>query len=200
MKTKISKYLSIICGAIIIAFGMYNVHSRCQISEGGMLGLVLLLRHWFHISPSIGNLVIDVTALITGTLVLKKSFLIDSLVATVSFSVCYRVLECFEPMLPDLSAYPFLAAVAGGCFVGAGTILIVRHGCAAGADDTFALIANAKLHIKLSTYYFMSDFTILLLSMTYIPPKRIIWSFLTVIVSSGLIAIFCPEPKKSVKA
>lgn len=190
------KYLSIVSGSIVIAFGMYNIHAVCAISEGGVLGLVLLLRHWFHISPAIGNFVIDVIALIAGTVILKKSFLKDSLIATISFSVCYRILECFDPVLPNLSNLPALAAILGGCFVGGGTIMIVRHGCAAGADDTFALIANAKTHIKLSTYYFMSDFTILMLSMTYISPKKIIWSFLSVLVSSGLIAIFCPEPKK----
>ena len=192
---KVSKYLSIVCGAIIIAFGMYNIHARCFISEGGVLGFVLLLRHWFLISPAIGNLVIDVLALLLGTLILKKTFLWDSLLATISFSTCYRVLEYVGPILPDLKDAPALAALLGGCFVGIGTILIVRHGCAAGADDTFALIVNAKTHIKLSTYYFISDFTILTLSLSYISYRRIIWSFLSVCVSSGLIAIFCPEPK-----
>lgn len=190
------KYLSIICGAAIIAFGMFHIHARCAISEGGVLGLVLLFRYWLHLSPAIGNFVIDMIALVAGTILLKNNFLKDSLVATFSYSLCYRFLEYTGPMFPDISAYPAWAAILGGCFVGFGTILIVRHGCAAGADDTFALIAHAKTHMKLSTYYFMSDFTILLLSMTYIPPKRILWSFLSVTVSSGLIAIFCPEPKK----
>lgn len=188
------KYPSIVFGAIIIAFGMFNIHARCQISEGGVLGLVLLARHWLHISPAIGNFIIDVTALAVGTLILKKNFLKDSIIASLSFSICYRILEAFPPTLPDLGPHPAIAAVLGGCFVGIGTIFIVRYGCAAGADDTFALIANAKTHMKLSTYYFMSDFLVLLLSLTYIPLSRIIWSFLSVIVSSGLIMIFSPEP------
>lgn len=189
------KYPSILLGAAIIAFGMYNIHARCAISEGGVLGLVLLLRHWFHISPGIGNFVIDVAAMVAGALILKKSYLWDSLVATIGFSVCYEVMSRFPPLLPDLSTQPVLAAILGGLFVGTGTILIVRHGCAAGADDTFALIVNHKTHIKLSTYYFLSDFTVLLLSLTYISPIRIWWSVLSVVVSSGMIAIFCPEPK-----
>lgn len=195
-KNTIIKYISITLGAALISFGMYNIHSRCDISEGGVLGVALLLQHWLHLSPAISNPVMDILAMLAGTLILKNTFLKDSLFASLAFALWYRLYECFPPLLPDLSAYPALAAILGGCFVGFGTILIVRHGCAAGADDSLALIANALTGIKLSTYYFISDFSVLALSLSYIPARRIVWSFLTVIVSSGLIAILCPEPKK----
>lgn len=195
-KFRPKKYISILLGAALISFGMYNIHSRCAISEGGVLGMALLLQHHLHISPAISNPVMDIAAMLAGTIILKSTFLADSLFASAAFAVFYRIYECFPPLLPDLSAHPAAAAVLGGCFVGFGTILIVRHGCAAGADDSLALIANSLTRIKLSTYYFISDFSVLLLSLSYIAPAKIVWSFLTVTVSSGLIAIFCPEPEK----
>lgn len=30
-------------GSVILAFGLFNIHSQSQISEGGILGLTLLL-------------------------------------------------------------------------------------------------------------------------------------------------------------
>ena len=49
-------------GSAILAFGLYNVHSISSVTEGGVLGLTLLLHHWlffqlsadylFHSAPS----------------------------------------------------------------------------------------------------------------------------------------------------
>ena len=46
----------IVLGSAILAFGLYNVHSISGVTEGGVLGLTLLLEHWFGISPSIAAL------------------------------------------------------------------------------------------------------------------------------------------------
>ena len=189
------KYGSIVAGAGILAFGIYNVHSRCAISEGGVLGLSLLLYQWPGISPGISGLILDSAAIVAGTLILKKTFLTDSIIASVCYALWYALLECFDPLLPDLSPWPPAAAVAGGIFIGVGTTLIVRQGCAAGADDSFALIMLAKTRLRLGTIYLISDLSVLLLSLTYIPPGKLIWSFLSVGVSSGLIALLCPRDK-----
>ena len=47
-------------GSAILAFGLYNIHAFSGVTEGGQLGLSLLLQHWFHISPAITELVLDV--------------------------------------------------------------------------------------------------------------------------------------------
>ena len=183
------KYGSIVLGAGVLAFGLYNVHARCAISEGGVLGVSLLLLRWFGISPGISNLVMDLMAITAGTIVLKSTFLWDSIVASLCYTLWYALFEAFPPLLPDLAAWPAAAALAGGVFVGVGTSLIVRYGCAAGADDSLALIVQAKTRMKLSVFYVLSDFTVLLLSLTYIPAQRIVWSMLSVLVSSGMIEL-----------
>ena len=35
------------------AFGMYHIHALADVTEGGVLGLTLLLEHWFSISSAI---------------------------------------------------------------------------------------------------------------------------------------------------
>lgn len=189
MSQLLRKYASIIAGAGILAFGMYNVHAQCDISEGGVLGLSLLLLHWLQLSPGISSLLLDTAAILAGTVVLKKTFLWDSIAASVCYTLWYSLFEAFPPIMPDLSAWPFAAAIVGGLFVGVGTSLIVRHGCAAGADDSLALIVQAKTRMRLSVFYAISDFTVLTLSLTYIPFSRIIWSMLSVLISSGIIEL-----------
>ena len=49
---KLSSVLLLLAGSALLAFGLYNVHSISNVTEGGILGLTLLLEHWFGISPS----------------------------------------------------------------------------------------------------------------------------------------------------
>lgn len=187
------KYFSIFGGAAILAFGLYNIHSRCPISEGGVIGLSLLLHHWLHISPGISGVVMDLIAIIAGTLVLKNSFLWDSIFAAVSYGVWYSFFELFDPVLPDFSHNPLAASILGGLFVGLGTALMVMHGCGAGADDSLALIWHAKTGKSISAFYVISDLSVLTLSLSYIPLQKIAWSLMTVMISSAVIAVVCRE-------
>ena len=90
-------------------------------------------------------------------------------------------------MLPNLSDYPLIAAVAGGIFVGVGVGIIVRQGGSSGGDDALALTISHLTHRRLSMAYLFTDLTVLTLSLTYIPFQRIIYSLVTVTVSSLLI-------------
>ena len=49
--------LLIIIGATILSFGSYNFNYQNNVTEGGVLGLLLLLQHVFNISPSITSVV-----------------------------------------------------------------------------------------------------------------------------------------------
>lgn len=193
---KINKYLQIIIGMVILSFGLYNIHSRCDISEGGVLGLSLLFKQWFNISPSITSIVADSTCFVIGIIFLGKSFLFDSILASVSFSLFYRLFEYkIGPLLPSFNDKLLLAAVVGAMFVGVGVGLVVRNGTAAGGDDAIALVLNKKFNIKVSTTYIVLDTLILTLSLSYIPFKRIFYSLISVWLSGYIIELI--HKKKS---
>ena len=82
---------------------------------------------------------------------------------------------------------PLIAALLGGVFVGVGVGLVVRAGGASGGDDVLALLLNKFTKLTLSKSYFMTDAIVLALSLTYIPAGRIVFSFITVTLSSFLI-------------
>ena len=193
LSPSIKKYLSILFGAAVLSFALYNIHSRCAISEGGALGLSLLFFNWFGLSPAISSVVLDGLAILAGTFILKKSFFWDSVYASVVFALWYALFETLGPVLPDMSSLPWLAALTGGLFVGVGTSYIVRHGCAAGADDSLALIFHEKTGLRLAVFYVFSDCAVLLLSLTYIPLGRIVWSLITVMISSAVIELLNPH-------
>ena len=177
----------IVLGAMLCSFGIHNIHQRTGITEGGIIGLMLLLEHWLGISPSSITPVLDALCYAFSCQFLGRRFIKMSAVATVCLTVCYRVWEQFPPMLPDLSGSPLLAAVLGGIFVGLGVGLIVRQGGSCGGDDALALTIRHVFRWRLSHAYMLTDFLVLGLSLSYIPFSRIAFSGITVTVSSGVI-------------
>ena len=176
-------------GSIILAFGLYHIHSFSGVTEGGQLGLALLLNHWFQLSPAITTAFINAICYWIGWKNLGKPFIAHSAVATVGFSVCYRILQQFPPLWPELADMPLAAAILGALFVGIGCGLCVRMGGAVCGDDGLVMSISQKWNVKIEYVYFLFDFTVLALSLTYIPLKRILYSLITVTLSSKLIGL-----------
>lgn len=177
----------VLLGSFILAFGLFNVHSFSNVTEGGGLGLTLLLQHWFQISPSITSFLFNAICYLTAWKILGKSFLIYSVISSVGFSIFYSLVERMGPFFPEIGNYPLLASVLGALFVGIGCGLCVRVGGAPSGDDALAMNLSKLLKVKIQWVYLCSDLIVLGLSITYIPFTRIFYSLLTVILSGQLI-------------
>ena len=55
------KIVWIVIGAAICSFGIHNIHQQTGITEGGVIGMVLLINHWLGISPAIITPILDIT-------------------------------------------------------------------------------------------------------------------------------------------
>ena len=183
-------------GSAILAFGLYNVHAFSGVTEGGVLGLTLLLYHWFGLSPSISGLVLNAACYIGGWRTLGRSFIFYSVIAGGGFSAFYAVFERFDPLWPQLAQMPLVAAIVGALFVGIGVGLSVRAGGAPGGDDALAMTLREVLHQPIERTYLASDLIVLALSATYLPLNRLACSLLTVILSGQLIGLIqrIPSP------
>ena len=181
------RILFIIIGAMICSFGIHNIHQQTGITEGGVIGLMLFIEHWIRISPALITPVLDAACYLLAFKYLGGRFIKISAISTLSVSFFYKVWEQFPHMLPDLSAYPLAAAVLGGIFVGVGVGLIIRQGGSSGGDDALALTISHVTHMRLARAYLFTDLVVLGLSLSYIPVSRIIFSVITVTISSFLI-------------
>lgn len=176
------------------AFGMYNVHALSEITEGGVLGATLLLEHWFCISPALSSFILNTACFLLGLKVLGKEFIAYSFLAALGYSVGYAVCEQFPPLFPGIADYPLAAAILGALFIGIGAGLCVRAGGATTGDDALAMSISHVARIPIQWIYLISDMTVLLLSLSYIPVRRILYSLLTVVLSGQIIGwIQIPE-------
>lgn len=181
--------LMIVLGSAILAFGLYNVHSISGVTEGGVLGLTLLLEHWFGISPSISGLVLNGACYVLGLTLLGKEFILYSIIAGGGFSLFYAIFERFPPLWPQIAQMPLAAAIAGAAFVGVGVGLCIRANAAPTGDDSLALSLSHHFKIGIQWVYLLGDLIVLALSLTYIPFSKIIYSLLTVVLSGQLIGL-----------
>ena len=178
---KLKSCLIALFGSAFLAFGLYHVHSFSGVTEGGVLGMTLLLDHWFHISPSVSGFIMNLACYAMGWKLLGRQFIAYSILSSASFSLSYRICEQFPPLLP------LAASLLGAVFVGVGAGLCVRIGGAPGGDDALAMSLSHVTHIKIQWIYLLSDFAVLVLSLSYIPLNRMVYSILTVLLSGQII-------------
>ncbi len=188
-KLKPANCLVLLLGSVIQAIGIYNIHSLSNVTEGGVLGLTLLLQHWLHISPALSSLLLNLVCYAIGWKLLGKEFIGYSLVSICIYSVSYGICEQFPPLWPEIAQFPLLAALLGALFIGIGAGLCVRAGGATAGDDALAMSFSHHFRCPIERIYLISDLTVLLLSLSYIPLRRIAYSLLTVILSGQIIGL-----------
>ena len=187
MKLKFSYCIIAFLSSAFQAFGMYNVHALSGVTEGGVLGLTLLLDHWFNLSPAVSGFLLNAACYLLGWRTLGKTFIGYSLIAAGGFSIGYAICELFPPLWPGIAAHPLLAAVVGALFIGIGAGVCVRIGGATCGDDALAMSLSHILKTPIERIYLVSDLMVLGLSLSYIPFRRIIFSLITVILSGQII-------------
>lgn len=85
---KIRSYIGdvslIFFGAAVTSFGIYNIHQQTGITEGGILGFMLLINHLFNVSPSVITPILDIGCYILALSFLGSSFIKRSIISTLS--------------------------------------------------------------------------------------------------------------------
>lgn len=179
----------IFLGAMIYSFGIHNIHQRTGITEGGILGMMILIEHWMGFSMAYITPVLDGLCYLTAYRFLGARFIRISAFSTLCVSCFFKLWEMLPPMLPDLYDRPLIAAILGGIMVGGGVGIIIRQGGSAGGDDALALTISRMFRWRLSRSYLFADVTVLTLSLTYIPLLRLVYSLITVTVSSYMLGL-----------
>ena len=183
----IKRICCILVGTAICSFGIYNIHRQTGVTEGGVLGMIVLLNYWFGISPSILSVTLDALCYILAFRRLGVRFLIISGVSSLSLSMFFRIWESFPPILPNFYDRPLIAAVLGALFIGVGVGIVIVNGGSCSGDDALALFISNLTGWRISRAYLITDFTVLALSLSYIPFSRILYSLITVTLSSYII-------------
>lgn len=195
MRSELKRIGIIMLGATILAFGSYNFNYQNNITEGEVLGLLLLIKNVFDISPSFSSLIIDLSLFALGTKFFGKKFLLYSVLSTITFSTTYNLWESIGFLIPSFENNMLMASVLAGIGVGVG--LVIRGGGASGGDDVIALIGNKFTPLKVNHIYLISDCIVLILSLVYLDFKQILFSLIAVTISGKIISLIYNDEDKN---
>lgn len=188
-KEILKNILLIIIGSTILSFGSYNFNYQNNVTEGGILGLILLIKNVFNISPSITSLIIDLSLFTLGSKFFGKQFLIYSILSTFTFSTTYRIWEKIGFLVPSFQHNMLIASILAGIGVGIGVGFVVKGGGASGGDDVIALLGNKLLRLKVNHVYLITDAIVLLMSLVYLDIKQVFFSIIAVTTSGKIISL-----------
>ena len=196
-KEIIKSIILIIIGATILSFGSYNFNYQNNVTEGGVLGLLLLIQHVFNISPSITSVIIDFSLFAIGSKFFGKRFLLYSILSTITFSITYKIWESIGFLVPSFTHNMLIGSTLAGIGVGIGVGLVVRGGGASGGDDVIALLGNKFFKLKVNHVYLVTDAIVLLMSLVYLDIKQVFFSIIAVTISGKIISILYKDDKEN---
>ncbi|CAM3268761.1 MULTISPECIES: YitT family protein [Brevibacillus] len=183
----IQRYGMILFGACLLAFAYYHINFQNHLSEGGFVGLGLLAKYIFDLSPALMMLALDIPLILVAWLVKGRQFIWNTVVASLSFTGFYELFEKYSPIVLDMSSMMPLASLLSGVLTGLGTGLVLRFGAATGGDDILSLLLSKYTGLTVGTIFLLMDVMVLSLSFWYLPAKEMFYTILAVVISSRVI-------------
>ncbi len=129
----------ILLGSAFLAFGLYHVHSFSGVTEGGVLGMSLLLEHWLSLSPAVSGFLLNGICYAIGLKLLGKTFLGYSMLAAAGFSISYKLFEQSGPLWPKLADMPFAASITSFALILSALARAYASGTAQLPEETMRL-------------------------------------------------------------
>lgn len=174
-------------GTFLLAFTYYHINFQNGLSEGGFVGLALIGKYLFDWPPALTSVLLDVPILILAIFLKGRKFIINTLIASMAFSVFYDLCERFSPLTVNLHHDLPLAALISGVLTGIGAGLVLRTGGATGGDDILSTLISGWSGIKIGTVFIIMDALVLMVSLFFLPFKETMFTIAAVLISGKMI-------------
>ncbi|MTD38940.1 DUF2179 domain-containing protein [Erwinia sp. CPCC 100877] len=185
-KFYVTDILFILAGTCLYAFGLVTFNIANDLAEGGVTGITLILRALFQIDPAYSTLLINIPLILIGGKVLGKHSFYYTILGTVSLSVFLWLWQRF-PIVVNLDHDLLIASLLAGLAAGTGSGLVYRVGGTTGGTDVVARILEKKYGVSMGRSLLIFDIFVLLLSLSYIDVKRMMYTLIISFVFSKVV-------------
>lgn len=185
-KIYVRDILFIIIGACLYAFGLVTFNIANDLAEGGVTGLTLILHALFQINPAYSTLFINIPLIFIGGKILGKHAFYYTMIGTFALSAFLWIWQQF-PVTINLDHDLLIASLLAGLTGGIGSGFIYRVGGTTGGSDVIARILEKKSGISMGRSLLIFDCFVLLLSLTYLDVKRMMYTLIVSFVFSRVI-------------
>lgn len=170
-------------GSFILAVGLKSIIIPHGMITGGISGLSILLLYYTGVlTPGLWFLILNIPIFIIGWKFISKRFLYYSLYGMIVLTLIIDLTN-FKIKIAD----PWLAALAGGIFFGAGAGIVFRSLGSSGGNDIISILLNEKFGIRIGTYNFIFSLVLFLFSFGTLDTDLILYSVATSYIASQVM-------------
>ncbi len=183
----IKEIIETIIGSLIMAIGVSLFLLPNQLSSGGLAGIATIIYYLMGIPMGTTILVLNIPLFILAWVKLGRSFIIKSLIGTVSFSFFIDMID----QLPALTQDRFLACIYGGILIGIGTAIILKGHSSTGGSDLISFLARSyKPNLRMGQVIIIIDVVIVTLNMIFFREIEIgLYSAIAIYIMGKIIDI-----------
>ncbi|MFC6171286.1 YitT family protein [Loigolactobacillus jiayinensis] len=178
--------LLITLGCALYALGLVSININNHLAEGGITGITLILRSWWHWDPAYTSLLLNVPLIIVGYKFLGRHALILTIYGTVMLSLFLWLWQRL-PVQLNLHHDLFIAGVMAGLCGGFGSGLIYRAGGTTGGSDVVARVIERQQGISMGRTLLIVDVIVLTLSLSYLDVRHMMYTLLASFIFSQVV-------------
>lgn len=130
----VQDFFLIALGVIVAGFGLKGFLVPNHFFDGGVTGISLLVYEFYHFNFSAITILINLPFIAAGLFVVSRRFAIRTLASVLLLAACLHYIP-----YPIITSDKLLIAVFGGIFLGLGSGLAMRAGCALDGIEVLAL-------------------------------------------------------------
>lgn len=183
----IKEIIETIVGSFIMAIGVSLFLLPNQLSSGGLAGIATIVYYLMGIPMGTTILVLNIPLFILAWVKLGRSFILKSLIGTISFSFFIDIIDQF----PALTQDRFLACIYGGILIGIGTAIILKGHSSTGGSDLMSFLARSyNPNLRMGQVIIIIDVVIVTLNMIFFREIEIgLYSAIAIYIMGKIIDI-----------
>lgn len=169
-KKRLIEYFFISLGVFLVAIGFYYFLEPLKLITGGILGIGIIVNNLVPFSTSIFVLIMNVIAIIFGSLILGKQFFYRTIFGTLFLPLVLFFLELgsandfiLKHVEPEM--HLLIGAIFAGLLTGIGLGLVIRFNATTGGMDVYQRVLSDKAKIPFSIALIITDGVVILIGM-----------------------------------
>jgi uncharacterized membrane-anchored protein YitT (DUF2179 family) len=182
--------LAILLGTAFYAFSLNYFVLSNQLMEGGITGIALLLNYAAGVPLWLSNLVMNIPLFAMGWKIFGRVPMRLTVLGALSLSFFLWLMELSvanDWVRPFVTQDYLLAALYAGVTLGTGLGIVFRFGGTTGGADIIARIGNKWRGWSMGQFFLVFDAIVIGSSIFYIPKEKIMYTLVTVFISSKMI-------------
>lgn len=188
------KYLTILCGAILLALSVNLVYEPMALVTGGISGLAIVVKRLTEplieggLPIWVFNTICNIPLFLIAVIVKGKKFILTTVAGTVLYILALMVIPIFDFHFEDA----LLASIIGGTIAGAGMGMVFSVSASTGGTDLAAMVIhNYKKHMSIPQILSLIDGVIIFIGALVFGIGNALYAviavFVTAKVSDGIL-------------